>query len=403
MPDAHVVQWIRNKYVHLLSELDERGRRRWAAIEATSLGRGGVAAVAAATGLSDRTIRTGIQELTHSPDLGEDRQRKVGGGRKSRTQEQPNLLDALDQLVNPHARGDPMNPLRWTCKSTRTLAEELRSQGYPVGPTTVRGLLRQLGYSLQANQKTREGKQHPDRDAQFQHINDRVKARKRRGEPALSVDTKKKENLGNKKNAGKTYEPKGKPCKVDTHDFPDKKKGKAVPYGVYDLHHNEAAISVGISHDTAEFAVAAIRRWWNQLGQAKYAKAKRVLITADSGGSNSSRNRLWKLELQTWADETGMIIEVSHYPPGTSKWNKIEHRVFCHITRNWQGVPLENMEIVLESIGNTKTSTGLEIHVWVDENTYEKGRKVTDVELAECMIKRHNFHGEWNYEIHPRS
>ena len=402
MPDAHIVQWIRDKYIHLLSELDERGRRRWAAIEAQSLGHGGIAAVAEATGLSDRTIRTGIQELKRAPELGDDRQRRTGGGRKTRTQEQPGLLDALDQLVSPSTRGDPMNPLRWTCKSIRTLAEELRSQGYQVSSTTVRGMLRQMGYSLQANRKTREGKQHPDRGAQFQHINDRVKARKCRGEPALSVDTKKKENLGNRKNLGKTYEPKGKPVEVDTHDFPDKKKGKAVPYGVYDVHRNEAAISVGISHDTAEFAVAAIRRWWSQLGSTQYPKAKRILITADSGGSNSSRNRLWKLELQKFADEIGVIIEVCHYPPGTSKWNKIEHRVFCHITRNWQGVPLETMGVVLESIGNTKTSTGLEVHVWLDENTYQKGRKVTDTELEQCIVKRNEFHGEWNYEIHPR-
>ena len=403
MPDAHVVQWIRDKYIHLASELDERGRRCWAAIEATSLGRGGIAAVAAATGISDRTIRTGIRELGDPPQFARDRQRKVGGGRKTRTEEQPSLLDALDQLVNPSTRGDPMNPLRWTCKSTRILAKELRTQGYTVGPTTVRGMLHELGYSLQANRKTREGKEHPDRDSQFQHINKRVKARKRRGEPALSVDTKKKENLGNKKNSGKTYEPRDKPREVDTHDFPNKKKGKAVPYGVYDIHQNEAAVSVGVSHDTAEFAVAAIRRWWNRLGRRKYGTAKRVLITADSGGSNSSRSRLWKLELQKFADKTGLIIEVCHYPPGTSKWNKIEHRVFCHITRNWQGVPLETLEVVLESIGNTKTETGLEVHVWLDEKTYEKGRKVSDAELAECMLKRNKFHGDWNYEIHPRT
>jgi len=402
MPDAHVVEWIRNKYLHLLPELDERGRRRWAAVEASSLGRGGIAAVAAATGMSDRTIRTGIQELANPPELSDDRQRRPGGGRKSRIEEQPDLLKALDELISPGTRGDPMSPLRWTIKSTRTLAKELRTQGYQIGASTIRELLSRLDYRLQANRKTREGKQHPDRDGQFQHISDRVKARKRRGEPAISVDTKKKENLGNKKNAGQTYEPKGQPRQVDTHDFPDKKKGKAIPYGVYDIHQNEAAVSVGISHDTAEFAVAAIRRWWEELGQQNYGSAKRLLITADSGGSNSSRNRLWKLELQKLADETGLIIEVCHYPPGTSKWNKIEHRVFCHITRNWQGVPLESLEVVVESIGSTKTETGLEIHVWLDEALYEKGRKVTDEELAECIIKRHTFHGEWNYEIHPR-
>jgi hypothetical protein len=295
-----------------------------------------------------------------------------------------------------------MNPLRWTIKSTRTLAQELQKQGYQVSPTTIRDLLHALDYSLQANRKTREGRQHPDRDAQFQHIHNRVKARKRRGEPAISVDTKKKENLGNKKNSGQTYERKKQPRRVDTHDFPDKHKGKAVPYGVYDIHQNAAAVSVGVSHDTAEFAVAAIRRWWEQLGQENYSAAKRLLITADSGGSNSSRSRLWKLELQKFADETGLIIEVCHYPPGTSKWNKIEHRVFCHITSNWRGVPLETLDVVVESIGSTKTTTGLEIHVWLDENTYEKGRKVTDEELAECRINRNKFHGEWNYEIHPR-
>ena len=402
MPDAYVVEWIRNKYVLLASELDERGRRRWAAIEASSLGRGGIAAVATATGMSDRTIRTGVRELQDPPQLGDERQRSMGGGRKSRTAEQPDLLDALDKLINPSTRGDPMNALRWTCKSTRTLAQELGAQGYAVGPTTIRGLLRELGYSLQANRKTREGKQHVDRDAQFQHIHQRVKARKRRGEPAVSVDTKKKENLGNMRNSGKTYEPRGRPRTVDTHDFPDKTKGKAVPYGVYDIHQNEAAVSIGISHDTAEFAVSAIRRWWQRLGRRKYGTARRLLITADSGGSNSSRNRLWKLELQKFANHTGLIVEVCHYPPGTSKWNKIEHRVFCHITRNWQGVPLETLEIVVESIGNTKTTTGLEIHAWVDEATYEKGRKVTDAELAECSIKRNDFHGDWNYEIHPQ-
>ena len=403
MPDAHIIQWIRDKFLQLVPELDERGRRRWAAIEASSLGRGGIAAVAAATGMSDRTIRTGIKELSNPPSMSNDRQRRVGGGRKSRIEEQPKLLDALDKLISPGTRGDPTNPLRWTIKGTRTLAKELRKQGYQVGPTTIRGILDTLDYSLQSNRKTREGQQHPDRDAQFQHIHDRVKARKRRGEPAISVDTKKKENLGNKKNAGKTYEPKKQPRKVDTHDFPDKTKGKAVPYGVYDIHQNEAGVSVGVSHDTAEFAVTAIRRWWENLGQKNYHSARRLLITADSGGSNSSRNRLWKLELQKFADETGLIIEVCHYPPGTSKWNKIEHRVFCHITTNWKGVPLESLEVVVESIGNTKTTTGLEIHVWLDESTYEKGRKVTDEELAECVIKRNKFHGEWNYEIHPRN
>lgn len=402
MPDARVVKWIRDKYIDLADSLNERGRRRWAAIEARSLGRGGIVAVAEAIGMSDRTIRTGLTELESGETLSPGRQRRSGAGRKSRTHEQPKLMTALEKMISPTTRGEPTNPLRWTCKSTRTLASELQSQGFEVGPSTVRRMLSKLGYSLQANRKMREGTQHPDRDAQFEHINARVKARKRRGEPALSVDTKKKENLGNKSNVGREYEPKGQPRQTDTHDFPDKTKGKAVPYGVYDIHRDEAVVSVGISHDTAQFAVAAIRLWWRKLGKKQYRSCKRLLITADSGGSNSSRSRLWKLELQRLADETGLIIEVCHYPPGTSKWNKIEHRLFCHITRNWRGVPLESREIVVSSIGNTRTASGLEVHVWLDETTYEKGIKVTDKALSECIIKRHNFHGEWNYEIHPR-
>jgi len=403
MPDAELIEWIRDKYKNLAAELDERGRRRWAAVEARSLGRGGIIAVANATGISDRTIRTGIKELEGRDSLALEQQRRGGGGRKSYKKLQPGLLEALDKLINPTTRGDPMSPLRWTCKSTRTLAAELCKQGFQVSPSTVRGLLGKLGYSLQANRKTREGKQHPDRDAQFRHINARVLRQKRRGEPAVSVDTKKKETLGNKKNPGRTYERKGQPREVDTHDFPDEEKGKAVPYGVYDIHRNEAAVSVGISHDTAEFAVTAIDRWWQKLARKRYRRAKRLVITADSGGSNSSRNRLWKLELQRFADKTGLIVEVCHYPPGTSKWNKIEHRLFCHITRNWQGVPLETHEIVVESIGNTTTTEGLEVHVWLDGSRYEKGRKVSDQELDECLIIRNKFHGEWNYEIHPRT
>lgn len=268
--------------------------------------------------------------------------------------------------------------------------------------TSVRRLLTALDYSLQANRKTREGRQHPDRDGQFRHISERVKARQRRGEPALSVDTKKKEVLGNLKNPGKTYRPQGEPAQVKTHEFPDPELGKAVPYGVYDIHGNAAGVSVGISHDTAQFAVGALRRWWYKLGRKRYSGAQRLLVTADSGGSDRSRSRLWKVELQKWADTTGLIVEVCHYPPGTSKWNKIEHRLFCHITRNWQGVPLETLEIVVQSIGATTTATGLEVHAWLDEGTYQKGRKVSDAELEACNIKRHKFHGEWNYEIHPR-
>jgi len=403
MPDANVVEWIRCKYGALIDELDERGRRRWAATEAASLGWGGVAAVVQATGLSDRTVRNGVRELkTGSPKLGA-RQRSHGAGRRARETELPGLLAALERLVEPVTRGDPMSPLRWTCKSTRTLAEALHRQGFPISHAKVGQLLRRKGYSLQANRKMREGKQHPDRNAQFEHINRRVLACQRRGQPAVSVDTKKKEVLGNRKNAGRTYRPKGKPVEVDMHDFPDDKLGKAIPYGVYDLQRNEAWVSVGIDHDTAAFAVASIEQWWKRMGRKRYGNARRLLITGDSGGSNGHRNRLWKTELQRLADRTGLILEVCHFPPGTSKWNKIEHRLFCHITRNWQGVPLETHEVVVNLIGSTRTSKGLEVHAWLDGREYPKGCKISDDELQEVRIRRNQFQGDWNYEIHPRS
>jgi len=402
MPGATVVEWIRCKYVRLLGELDERGRRRWAATEAASLGWGGIAAVAEATGISDRTIRNGIRELTAADTLSPGRQRRPGAGRRAREVEQPELIGALERLVEPVARGDPMSPLRWTCKSTYTLAEELKRQGFQVSPWKVGELLRKKGYSLQANRKTREGKQHPDRNAQFEHINRRVMACQRQGQPAVSVDTKKKEVLGNRKNAGRTYRPKGKPVEVDTHDFPDAKLGKAIPYGVYDLANNEAWVSVGIDHDTAEFAVASIAEWWKRMGRKRYKAAKRLLITGDSGGSNGHRNRLWKAELQRFANRTGMILEVCHFPPGTSKWNKIEHRLFCHITHNWRGIPLETHEIVVNLIGSTRTAQGLEVHAWLDEHEYPKGRTVPEAEFAAINIRRKKFQGDWNYEIHPQ-
>jgi len=309
----------------------------------------------------------------------------------------------LDSLLEPTIRGDPMSPLRWTCKSTQTLAEALSTQGFEVSSTKVGSLLKAQGYSLQSNRKTIEGKQHPDRNAQFEHIARRVKARRRCGEPAISIDTKKKETLGNMKNPGKTYRRKGDPVKVKTHDFPDKELGKAVPYGVYDIACNEAGVTVGIGHDTAEFAVKAISRWWDKMGQKRYRSSRRILITADSGGSNSPRTRLWLWELQRLADRIGIILEVCHYPPGTSKWNKIEHRLFCHITRNWQGVPLETLEIVVKLIGATKTKEGLEVHAWIDGKKYEKGRKISATQIQEIYIKRSKFHGDWNYEIHPRA
>lgn len=401
MPDVQVVEWIREKYVAIAADLDERARRRWGAVEARSLGWGGIEAVAAATGMSDRTIRTGMKELDDRESLPPWQQRHPGGGRKRREFEQPQLVESLQRLVDSGTRGDPMSPLRWSCKSTRTLAEELSRQGFSVSANTVGRLLRECGYSLQANRKTIEGKQHPDRDAQFQHINRRVKAFQRARQPAISVDTKKKEPLGKMKNPGRTYRKKGDPEKVKTHDFPDKELGKAVPYGVYDFTYNEAGVSIGISHDTAESAVAAIQRWWIRLGQERYPRATRLLITADSGGSNSPRTRLWRWALQQLANETGMTIELCHYPPGTSKWNKIEHRLFCHITRNWQGVPLETMEIVVNLIGSTRTKEGLEVHAWLDEQHYQKGKTVSDTQLSEVRIRRDSFHGEWNYKILP--
>lgn len=403
MQDATIIAAVRRKYIDLVSELDARSRRRWAAVEARSLGRGGIVTVATATGLSERTIRTGLKELASPVALSPCRQRRPGGGRQSHGVEQPGLAAARNGLIEPTTRGPPTSPLRWTIKSTYRLADELRKQGFAVGPSSVRNMLRELDYSLQGNRKTQEGRPHPDRDGQFRHIAERVTARRRRGEPAISVDTKKKEGRGNWQNAGKTYRPQGDPRKVKTHDFPEPTLGKAVPYGVYDIPGNEAGVSVGISHDTAELAVGAIRRWWEKLGRKRYGRAKRVLVTADSGGSNSSRCRLWKLELQKWADETGLIVEVCHYPPGTSQWNRIEHRLFCHITKNGQGTPLETLEIVVESIGATTTETGLEVPAWIDQGIDEKGRKVSDQELAECVIKRNAYHGEWNYEIHPRA
>ena len=401
MPDAVIVNGIRNKYMALVDDLDERGRRRWAATEAESIGRGGIAAVAEATGMSDRTVRNGMIEIREGRVVPTGQQRRTGGGRKPLEEDQPDLIDAIEALVEPTERGDPQSPLRWTCKSLTNLQAELRAQGYAVGRAKISEVLRSLGYSLQGNRKTREGKNHPDRDAQFKHINKRVKAYRRGGRPAISVDTKKKENLGEKANVGREYRPKGSPREVDTHDFPDKKKGKAIPYGVYDIDQNEAWVSIGISSDTGEFAVASIRRWWKELGRKRYRKPTRLLITADAGGSNGHRNRLWKLELQGLANETGMVIEVCHYPPGTSKWNKIEHRLFCHITRNWRGVPLETHQVVVSLVSSTRTNEGLEVHCWLDEGQYLKGRKITNTEMQSVCIKRNAFHGDWNYQILP--
>ena len=402
MQDAQIIDGLELKFNLLVGDLDERGRRRWAATEAMALGYGGITAVSLATGLSDRTIRNGIKELQNDEPLPSNRQRRTGGGRKPLEDSQKDLIDAIDRLVEPTERGDPQSPLRWTCKSLSNLQRELTSQGYQVGRMKISKVLRSQGYSLQGNRKTREGTDHPDRNAQFEHIARRVRACQRGGRPAVSVDTKKKETLGKKANIGKEYRPAGEPLEVDTHDFPDKELGKAIPYGVYDIESNEAWVSVGVSRDTGEFAVEAIRRWWRSLGKKRYAKPKRLLITADSGGSNGHRNRLWKYELQRLADQTGMIIEVCHYPPGTSKWNKIERRLFCHITRNWRGVPLESHRVVVSLVSSTRTAEGLEVHCRLDENDYPKGRKITDAEMSEIRIKRNAFHGDWNYEIKPR-
>ena len=403
MPNNDLIASIHRKYTAVLLDLDERGTRRWAAAEAMSLGWGGITAVSKATGLCRSTIQIGIVELKAPQTLDPGRQRRPGGGRKSRESEQPKLRRALELLVESGTRGDPMSPLRWTIKSTRVLARKLALQQFRVGSTKVGELLRAMGYSLQSNRKTIEGRQHPDRNAQFEFISRRAKWQAKHGQPAISVDTKKKEVLGNLKNSGRVFCKSKQPLEVETHDFPKQELGKAIPYGVYDLQHNEALVSVGVSHDTAQFAVATILLWWRKLGRKRFPKATRLLVTADCGGSNSPRTRLWRLELQRLANITGLTIEICHYPPGTSKWNKIEHSLFCHITRNWRGVPLETLEIVVNLIAATRTRTGLEVHAWLDEKDYPPKIKVSDVDLEAVNIQRNKFHGEWNYEIRPQS
>lgn len=405
MPDALVVEWIREKYEVLRPSLNERARRLWAATEARSLGRGGIAAVIAATGLSSATVDRGLRDLEAAKlgtvELPPERVRKPGGGRKRAREKQPGLTEALKGLVDPTTRGDPESPLRWTCKSTRHLADELRRQGFLVGPRTVAKELAEQGFSLQANRKTREGKQHPDRNAQFEYINETVKRFQRRGEPVVSVDTKKKELVGKFRNVGREWRPHGRPEEVRMHDFPDPKVKKAIPYGVYDLTRNEGWVSVGLDHDTARFATAGIRRWWRKMGRKRYPRAKELLITADCGGSNSSRTRLWKVALQDLADNLGLRLTIRHFPPGTSKWNKIEHRMFCHITQNWRGHPLTSYAVIVQLIGNTKTTTGLQIRAELDEHTYPANERVTPAQLANVRLKPAAFHGEWNYAILP--
>ena len=397
---------IEAKYHALSSRLDEAGLRVWAATEARSLGRGGVSLVAKAIGMSRTTIYAGLTELasetpvSHNAD-GRTRIRVAGGGRKKLADKDTGLLSELDALVEPTTRGDPMSPLRWTCKSTHRLAEELNRLGHEVSQRTVCDLLSQMGYSLQSTRKTREGGKHEDRDAQFTHIAKEVAAYQAAGDPVISVDTKKKELVGDFKNAGQEWQPAGQPEQVRVYDFIDPQLGKVAPYGVYDLTTNTGWVSVGIDHDTAEFAVESIRRWWREMGVLSYAGVKRLLITADCGGSNGYRVRLWRRELQKLADETKLAIQVCHFPPGTSKWNKIEHRMFCHITANWRGRPLVSREVIVNLIGNTTTNEGLRIKAALDENTYAAGIKVTDEELATLVIERDAFHGEWNYRLKP--
>lgn len=406
MINEPMINAIKRKYNILYSELDERSRRLWAATEASELGHGGIVAVARATGLSERTIRRGYHDLHHRtplPGLSSGRMRRPGGGRRALEAHDPEVLTALEALVDPTTRGDPMSPLRWTCKSTRKLAQALTSQGYAISHTTVAHLLTALGYSLQGTRKTQEGKAHPDRDAQFHYINKQVKAFQRTGHPVISVDAKKKELVGDFANAGREYQPQGHPERVRVYDFPDPVLGKVCPYGVYDMTTNTGWVSVGIDHDTAQFAVASIRRWWMQMGQSLYAKARKLLITADGGGSNSSRSRLWKVELQGLADETGLRIHVCHFPPGTSKWNKIEHRMFCHITENWRGRPLIDHEVIVQLIGNTTTDTGLTIQAELDQNAYPTGIAISDQQMKALNLSRAKFHGkDWNYIIKPR-
>ena len=399
-------QLVTAKYEALSGRLNEATLRLWAAVEARALGRGGVTAVAKASGLSRTTIYAGLRELDAASEKaahGPARIRASGGGRKRLVDKDPTLLDDLDALVEPSTRGDPQSPLRWTCKSTPRLAEELRAKGHRVSQRTTCDLLAQLGYSLQATRKVREGGHHVDRDAQFAYIAGMVAQYQSAGEPVISVDTKKKELIGDFKNAGHEWQPKGKPEAVRAYDFIDPALGKVAPYGVYDISANQGWVSVGITRDTAEFAVATIRRWWSEMGQPLYPTARRLLITADCGGSNGYRVRLWRVALQQLADEFAMTIQVCHFPPGTSKWNKIEHRMFCHITQNWRGRPLLSREVVVNLIGQTTTAKGLRIHAELDETDYPAGVKVSNEMLAELALERDDFHGEWNYRLNPRS
>lgn len=405
--DTAIIKRIRSKFRALSEMMNERMRRQWAATEASDLGWGGVTRVARATGLARNTIMCGVRELADrrkhpraTPSL---RIRDVGGGRKALTETDPGLQAALDALVNPATRGHPESPLRWTCKSTNNLADELARQDHPVSNRTVAALLKAAGYSLQANRKTREGSSHEDRNAQFEYISRRVLGFQEQEEPVVSIDTKKKELAGEFKNMGREWEPQGEPVKVKVHDFPEKDVGKAIPYGVYDLASNEGWVSVGIDHDTAQFATASVRRWWQEMGARRFPQATKLMITADGGGSNGTRNRLWKIALQALADELELQLEVCHFPPGTSKWNKIEHRLFSFITKNWRGRPLTSYQVIVNLIAHTTSQAGLVVKAALDTAHYETGIVVSDEELARVRITPAKFHGEWNYTIRPKA
>ena len=402
----HDTTRLQRRFEQLSPHFDERLRRLWAAAEAEALGHGGAVAVARSTGVSRRAIAAGGQELrqkrTHKSQSTLVRVRRSGGGRKKSIDKDPRLLGELLALVEPATRGDPQNPLRWTSKSVRHLADELKARGLRASHQLVCELLASEGYSLQANVKTREGGTHPDRNAQFEHINERIRAAQAQGQPVISVDTKKKELVGDFKNSGREWHPKGQPEAVRVHDFIIPEMGRANPYGVYDLAHNRGWVSVGTDHDTAAFAVSTIRRWWAGMGAALYPKANRLLITADGGGSNGSRNRLWKRELQAFAEESGLRIDVCHLPPGTSKWNKIEHRLFSFISQNWRGKPLSSHEVIVQLIAATSNRKGLRVHAELDPAIYPPGTKVSDEEMAKLRLELADFHGEWNYSLCPK-
>ena len=393
------IEQIQTRHHAIWPHLDEKGRRLWAASEAKAYGRGGLKLVHEATGISRSAIIAGSKELSGKSSPPEGRIRRAGAGRKSLAEKDEGLLNALKSLVGSGTMGDPESPLLWTTQSLRTLAATLQANGHKVGHVTIGALLCEQGYSLQGNKKTLEGTSHPDRDAQFQFIAARAKDYQEQGQPVISVDTKKKELVGPFKNGGKSYRPKGDPVKVNVYDFKDKELGKVAPYGIYDLANNEAWINVGTDHDTAVFAVESIRRWWQMMGKARYPNATQLMITADSGGSNGARVRLWKVELQKLANETGLEIQVSHFPPGTSKWNKIEHRLFSAISLNWRGQPLVNHEVIINLIESTTTRTGLKVRASLDTNNYPKGIKVPDAEMKALNYHPESFHGEWNYSI----